>query len=231
MNVLIRSLSLGLAMAGVLAGATFSAAASDDYRTYSVRITNLTKGQVITPPAVIAHRRGYSLFEIGQPASEGLAVLAETGNPGPFADEAALDPNVSAVETGAGIPPGQSLVVEITASKRAKWISVAAMLATTNDAFAAVRALRLPHGKRTAHARAVAYDAGSEANNEDCDFIPGPPCDNGSNDRDTDGAEGFIFVHNGVHGGAGLVPADQDWRNPVLQVEVTRVRGGDEDDD
>ena len=191
---------------------------------------NLTKGQVITPPAVVAHRGGYSIFEIGQPASEGLAVLAETGNPGPFADEASLDPRVAAVETGSGIPPGQSLVIDITVPERARWISIAAMLATTNDAFAAVRALRLPRGRDTARTRAVAYDAGSEANNENCDFIPGPPCGE-PNDRDTGGAEGFIHIHNGVHGGADLVPADQDWRNPVLQVEVTRVRGNDDDDD
>ncbi len=228
MNVLTRTFSLGLALAGILAGAAYPAAASEDGRTYSVRITNLTRAQVITPPAVVAHRRGYSSFEIGGAASDALATLAETGNPGPFADEATLDPNVAAVAIGDGIPPGQSTVVEITTSKRAKLISVTAMLATTNDAFAAVRGLRLPRGSHTAHARAVAYDAGSEANNEDCDFIPGPPC-GGPNNRDTDGAEGFIHVHNGVHGGADLVPADQDWHNPVMQVEVTRVHGGDED--
>jgi len=228
MNGLTRNLSLGLVLAGVLAGTALPAAADGD-RTFAVRITNLTRAQILTPPAVIAHRRGYAIFEVGQPASDTLTVLAETGNPGPFADEAIFNPNVGAVETGAGIPPGHSLVVEITVPEKVKFLSVAAMLATTNDAFAAVRALRLPKGRRTARTRGVAYDAGSEANNENCDFIPGPPC-GGPNNRDTDSAEGFIHIHNGVHGGADLVPAEQDWRNPVMQVEVTELRGGGGDD-
>jgi hypothetical protein len=230
MNVLTRNISLGLVMAGLFLGAAYPAAASDEGRTYAVRITNLTKAQVVTPPAVVAHRGGYALFQFGQPASAGLAVLAETGSPADLADEAALDPNVAAVATAGGpILPGQSLTVEITVYGSAKRVSVAAMLAGTNDAFAAVRGLRLPRGSRTAHARAAVYDAGSEANNEDCDFVPGPPCGNGVNERATDGAEGFVFVHNGVHGGAGLTPAESDWRNPALEISVSRVRGGDDD--
>ncbi len=230
MRVSLKTVSLGLALAGVLFGAADPATARDRDRTYSVRITNLTRGQVITPPAVVAHRSGYSLFEIGGEASEGLTVLAETGNPSLLAEEAELDPEVLAVETGEAIPPGQSIVVQITTSRRTGRLSVAAMLATTNDAFAAVRGLRLPSPFGPQSARAPAYDAGTEANNEACDFIPGPPC-NDSNQRDAGGAEGFIHIHNGIHGGADLVPADQDWRNPVMQVEITRIFNNSDDDD
>ena len=226
----VGSLALGLVLAGALA-ASGSAAASEGARSYAVTITNLTRGQVITPPAVVVHRRGFKLFEVNGAASEGLAILAETGNPAVLADEADLEPAVAAVETGAGpIPPGHSAVIHITADRRAKLLSVAAMLATTNDAFAAVRGLRLPRRGGQAGTRAVAYDAGSEGNNENCDFIPGPPC-NAANARDTATAEGFIHIHNGVHGGADLVPADQDWRNPVMQVDVAVISGGGEDDD
>lgn len=228
------SLALGLVLAGALAGTlaeSGAAAASERDRTYAVTITNLTRGQVITPPAVIVHRAGFKLFEVNGEASEGLAVLAESGNPGLLADEAVLAPGVAAVETGAGpILPGHSAVIHITADRRARLLSVAAMLATTNDAFAAVRGLRLPRRGGQAGTRAVAYDAGSEANNEDCGFIPGPPC-NAANARDTAGAEGFIHIHNGVHGGADLVPAEQDWRNPVMQIDVVAIRGGGDDDD
>ena len=230
----VGNLALGLVLAAGLAGGTLAAAepAAASERTYRVTITNLTRGQVITPPAVVAHRGGFKLFQVNGEASEGLAVLAETGNPGPLADEVVLAPGVAAVETGAGpIPPGHSAEVVITADRRARLLSVAAMLATTNDAFAAVRGLRLPRRGGQAGTRAVAYDAGSEANNEDCDFIPGPPC-NAANARETAGAEGFIHIHNGVHGGADLVPADLDWRNPVMQIDVVEISGrGDDDDD
>ncbi len=229
MNVLFRGLGLGLMVAGLSAGAVLSAAADGDGRTYAVSITNLHKFQVVTPPAVIAHKGGYALFQIGHAASDGLAELAETGSPAGVADEASLDLNVAAVATGGGpILPGHTQVIEIAVPEGAGLLSVAAMLAGTNDAFAAVRALRLPRGRRTAQARGTVYDAGSEANNEDCDFIPGPPCGNGNNERATEGAEGFVHVHNGVHGGAGLNPADSDWRNPGIDISVRRVRGGDD---
>jgi hypothetical protein len=70
---------------------------------------------------------------------------------------------------------------------------------------------------------ATAYDAGSEANSEDCDFIPGPPCGNGGV-RDTDGAEGYVYIHSGIHGIGGLDPAEFDWLNPVATVKIERVK-------
>jgi hypothetical protein len=70
--------------------------------------------------------------------------------------------------------------------------------------------------------RSPAYDAGSEANNEDGDFIPGPPFGSGGV-RDTEGAEGFVHIHSGVHGIADLDPAIYDWRNPTAEIRITRI--------
>ena len=74
---------------------------------------------------------------------------------------------------------------------------------------------------------AVAYDAGSEGNNEDCDFIPGPCAMGSTNFRYEMGAEGYVYVHNGVHGiGMGAVnldPSAHDWRNPVARIKVMRI--------
>ena len=75
----------------------------------------------------------------------------------------------------------------------------------------------------------------SEENNEDCAFIPGPPCNN-PHVRATDKAEGFVHIHSGIHGGTILIPARDDWRNPVAKIIVTRVKGrrsnrNDYDDD
>ena len=231
MTLPLKAAALGILAAAAMAVAAIAsdpAEASGRDRTYSVKITNLTKGQVLTPPAVIAHRSGYQLFEVTGAASEGLTTLAETGFPGTLVDEAVLNPRVSAAEVGGGvIPPGQSIVVEITADRWANELSVAAMLATTNDAFAAVRGLDLPRYRGHSTATGNVYDAGTEANNELCDFIPGPPCGDAMNERDTGGAEGFIHIHNGIHGIADLAPADLDWRNPAMKVEITRTRGDD----
>jgi hypothetical protein len=39
----------------------------------------------------------------------------------------------------------------------------------------------------------------------------------------TTGAEGFVHVHAGIHGIKDLVPARDDWRNPVARIEVRRL--------
>ena len=62
-------LAMGLAQI-VLAG---------DYRhgrTYEVTITNITRGQVFSPPVVISHKWGFRLFELGAPAADWLFPLA-----------------------------------------------------------------------------------------------------------------------------------------------------------
>ena len=46
---------------------------------YKITITNLTRGQVFSPPIVISHDRSFRLFTLGDMASAGLALLAEEG--------------------------------------------------------------------------------------------------------------------------------------------------------
>jgi hypothetical protein len=70
---------------------------------------------------------------------------------------------------------------------------------------------------------ATAYDAGSEYNSENCDFIPGPPC-NRPKERDTGGAEGYVYVHSGIHGIGSLEPAEFDWLNPVAKIVIRRAK-------
>ena len=73
------------------------------------------------------------------------------------------------------------------------------------------------------------------ANTESCDDIPGPPC---GNINRVGGGEGYVSIHNGIHGTAGgvetsdLSPANPDWRNPVAYVTIKQVdRYYDDDDD
>ena len=198
--------------------------AAENGRTYAVTITNITRGQVISPPVVFSHKDGFQLFDLGAPASDALVQLAEDAATGPLEAELLSSSAVDDVVIAAGpIPPGESVTVEVSAGGANFFVSAAGMLVTTNDAFFAVRNVRLPWWIGTQTVDAEAYDAGSETNSEQCAFIPGPPCGNGGV-RDTGQAEGYVHVHAGIHGGGDLAPADFDWRNPVAHIQISRVR-------
>ena len=219
----------------VLAGVLFTAfgtLANADYyghrtTTYEVTITNITKGQVFSPPVLVTHNRRVSLFEVGTPALDELATVAEDGAGQPLADlVSGLREVAEAQSTSAPIPPGGSATYQISSRRGFGVLSIVSMLVNTNDAFFAINSERLPRSRYyPVTYYALGYDAGSEGNNEDCAFIPGPACpaDSG-NARSTDDAEGYVHIHNGVHGIADLGPAAYDWRNPVARIEVRRVR-------
>jgi hypothetical protein len=219
-----------LIAAGAASMLSFGSAFADDDddmprgATFEVTITNLTRAQVLTPALYVAHRPGYALFELGAPVSDGLAMLAETGDPTYAQAEAAASSGVlSAGADNAVIPPGKSRTITLRAFGPFKRLTVAGMLATTNDAFYAVRGITLPRqGMVTEYA--MAYDAGSEANNELCSHIPGPPCAPGTGNAREPDSVGFVHVHNGVHGVGDLDPAMLDWRGPVATISVRRMK-------
>ncbi len=220
----------------VFRGAFASAEAGDGG--FEVTVTNLTRGQIISPPVVYTHNRKLEpLFKPGSPASAELAAIAEDAVNDPLIDSLSGNPNVKDVQTlfGAGGPilPGESASVEVGAGGHFRFVTVVAMLVSTNDAFFALNGVRGPGHGSSMH-RSPAYDAGSEANNEDCAFIPGPPCGN-AGVRDGAGAEGYVHIHAGIHGigpqgGPSIVPEEHDWRNPVARIEIRRLAGGDDDD-
>lgn len=188
--------------------------------TLRVTIKNLTRGQIFSPPLVITHNDRFKLFETGEPASPELARLAEDGDTSGLINQIQDSPMVFYYKVADGpVLPGKSVTIGIPVNRKFNQVSLAGMLVTTNDGFVAVRGARIPFGKTGTTLHALAYDAGSEANSEDCAFIPGPPCGNGGV-RDTDGAEGFVHVHAGIHGIADLLPERDDWRNPVADITI-----------
>ena len=96
------------------------------------------------------------------------------------------------------------------------------MLVSTNDAFFAATSIVAFPWKKGA-AKAHAYDAGSETNSESCAYIPRPPCGNGGV-RDTQGAEGYVHIHGGIHGIGDLDAAEHDWRNPVVKIMIRKMK-------
>ena len=220
MNQLMSRLAIALVLAAGVHLA-HSASAAEGQR-YAVTITNVTRGQVITPPVVMSHTEDFRLFTPGTPAIAELVVLAEEGAVGPLLDVLATRPEVFEAQAGGDVlTPGASVTIEITAPGTYRHVTAVGMLATTNDAFFSVRGVEVPRrGERSVGA--VAYDAGSEANSELCAFIPGPPCGS-AGARDTAGAEGYVHIHAGIHGDGDLVPAQHDWRNPVAEITIRRL--------
>jgi len=192
---------------------------------HTVTITNVTRGQSLTPALIVVHRPGVELFELGMPASPELVALAEEGNTGPFTSLLESMPDVySVATTGVLLMPGESVSVEIDTKGDFDRLTVAAMLIPTNDGFFAVQGVRLPNSQKGATYLAMAYDAGSEVNDELCASIPGPmlpfpgpECGLGGSPG---GGEGYVYVHPGIHGGGDLQPAQRDWKNPVAVVKV-----------
>lgn len=217
------------AMALLTAPATAMAQGAE----YEVTVTNATRGQTFTPLAVITHAPGVRLFQVGRPAPSVLEALAEEGDVAPLIMLAQSAPTVVFDAQTSGAPPagvtgpGQSTTVRVLARPGAQ-LTVVAMLIPTNDAFVGLNAVDLPIGFEAITFTPVAYDAGTEVNDELCASIPGPnysECGGpGGGGAPAAGAEGYVHVHAGMHGVGDFRPAARDWRNPIARVVVRRVR-------
>lgn len=199
--------------------------------TYQVTITNVSR-QIFSPPIVVVHADDVAVYEPGQPASSELAALAED------ADATGLMSLLQSLEgdgvdsyaiAGSPLLPGASVTLEVTSLGFFKRITALGMLVTTNDGFFAattpIQNLALggnPFQDNVLRVGAPAWDAGSEANTEDCARIPGPPCGSPFV-RDTDGAEGFVHIHSGIQGIGDLDRSMLDWRNPVAMISIERA--------
>lgn len=214
LNILTMSICLLLAPA-------FALAADLEYE---VTITNLTKGTLFTPVLVVTHTEDISLFTPGEPALEELATLAESGATADL--QALLDgltDVVSDTSVGGGpIMPGATMTIPVSADSPQNVLSFAGMLVPTNDTFVALNSMSLPRPNSPTKAMVPAWDAGSEANDELCENIPGPQC--GDQDDSGSPGEGYVYIGNGIQGIGDLNADAFDWNNPVAWVQVRRVQ-------
>ncbi len=193
---------------------------------FQITVTNITQGQVFTPIMVASHKPGVNLFTLGQPASVELEILAEAGDTGPLEAALMANPAVKQVfDSGAALPPGQSVTLSVQTDSEFDHVSVAAMLVPTNDAFFAVNGEVGPTGNGTVTLFSPAYDAGTEANDELCAHIPGPPtvCQGEGFNASRAGDVNFVHIHSGIHGIGNLSAAQFDWRNPVAKITIQRI--------
>jgi len=68
---------------------------------------------------------------------------------------------------------------------------------------------------------AMAFDAGSEMNDELCMHIPGPHC--GGMPFSPGLAEGYVHISRGISDEGDLAASAYDWRNPVAHISVSRM--------
>ncbi len=210
-----------------MSACAFSAQVYADNFTYQISITNLTRGQSFTPVLLATHKTGPRIFTLGSPASDELATLAEDGDTSALSLKLKATNKTADIKTLPGLlDPGKTVTTTIKASKRARFLTMAAMLIPTNDAFVALKSIRLPSGKNVLSYYARAYDAGSEPNDELCINIPGPVC-GGTGASPGVGGENFVHVHAGIHGDgddvSSLNASTRDWNNPVALVTISRV--------
>ena len=190
--------------------------------TWRVTIANLTPAgsQPLSPPLFVVHSKRVDVWSVGDIASHGVAAIAEDANNAPLESALPQLDGVKTAFTGAGgpIPPGASRTYTVETSGRSSRLTVLTMLVNTNDAFTGLDSFRLRG--QSASLATMAYDAGSERNNELRSHIPGPCCNNPFV-RDPEGA--LIRHHEGITGRGELSPAVYDWDDPAARITVERT--------
>ena len=202
---------------------------------FDITVSNLTNGQPLSPIAVIADQATFSVFEIGQPASTALEVLAEGGdNSDLIASADGIATPGGSVSGAAPIGPAGSETVSITVNQLALpglEISVSTMLVNTNDAITGVNDVLVGDMAvgDSVTLRAIAYDAGTEANTETAATIPGPAGGGEGFNAARDDIADRVAMHAGVVGiEDGFATSDltgqHKFDNPVALITIGRTQ-------
>ena len=148
---------------------------------YTVQITNLTYSQPFAPAAVILHESGFHSFSEGEPASMGIEIMAEGGDPSMVITEAMDSTDFLDAQNSGGILGPRSMGTELTLvvpelDADDLRLTVTTMLVNTNDAFTGLNAANVSNmavGDIKTF-MTVTWDAGTEANTETAATMPGP---------------------------------------------------------
>lgn len=227
------------------------AAANVENAVYTVSVTNLTQSQPMSPPAIVMHTSEYSAFADTFPATFGLEVLAEGGSPADLLVEAQastghiasvsadqvqpIAPRMIGVDNTVTIPLDNADDVRLT---------VLTMLIDTNDAFTGTNGVDVSNmvvgSTRTFNV--PTWDAGTEANTETADTMPGPAATDagglaeGFNPVRDDNIQGVVHFHQGVVTSANSNDPSREglstsilqeidrWENPASRIVVTRTQ-------
>ena len=158
-----------------------STTSSSEEREITITVRNLAYSQPMSPFFVVVHnRKAPTLFKVGKKASKALAALAEDADTSGLmamfdTDDVAMMKVVKNDQEGEFpkllLEDGEYTKFTVTVSRDYPYVSMASMAVNTNDCFVGINAKKLMPGMELV---TPGYDAGSELNNEDCAFIPGP---------------------------------------------------------
>ena len=208
-----------------------SAGAGGEPGTFQFIFTNTSASQPMTPPVVAIHTpadddgNGIRLFEVGQPAIEGVVAIAEDGDNAPLVE--AVEGQVGTTVSAAGVAfadpenpgpllPGQSATLDLSTAETGQVMSVVSMVVCTNDGFSGIDSAPLPG--TTVTTTAPIYDAGSEVNVLRLNYWV-PPCGGEGNLHDDEG--GVVAAHPGQSGSENPI-YDFEPGTALLEVTVTR---------
>ena len=226
-------LTMGLLLNGC--GEDDTKETSDNNRTqqpvmlkYKVTVSNLTYGQPMSPIAVAYHDMGTAIFTVGQKATVGLEMLAESGDNKAFLSELSKETFIATTIGGTKlIKPSEKDTVMIE-SQEAECISVASMFVNTNDGFVGINCVNVSkmqvNDKKIAYL--TAYDAGTEANSETKETVAGQKGEGFNATRDD---KDFISVHSGVITkddglATSALTQNNKWDNPSAFVMIERMQ-------
>lgn len=196
---------------------------------YKVAFANLSNAQPISPPIAILHEAGFSLWKNGQAASVALEHLAESGDASSLQTEAGTRANK--VATGVLLSgTSDNLTLDSLADEQ-QYLTVAGMLVNTNDAFTGINAIDVS-GLAIDHSYtllASVYDAGTEANSENVNTIPGPAAGGEGFASERDDITAVVTHHSGVvsvddgYAESSLTQAHR-FDGPVMKITITRIK-------
>ncbi|MBO2686287.1 spondin domain-containing protein [Shewanella algae] len=205
-----------------------------------ISINNLTHGNHFTPLLIAAHDGNSHLFQAGEPASSALQKMAEGGDISELQQAVTANNGVIVANPAAGLlAPGAKVEKVMLDSGALTHLSLVAMLLPTNDAFVGLDGWEIPSTPGSYTLYLNAYDAGTEANDEQitgggAPGVPGIPAapdgmggQNGTGVMD-DSSNDRVHIHPGLLGdtdpNGGISDVDSRihrWLNPVAALIVT----------
>ncbi|BCV39179.1 MULTISPECIES: spondin domain-containing protein [Shewanella] len=205
-----------------------------------ISINNLTHGNHFTPLLIAAHDGNSHLFQAGEPASSALQKMAEGGDISELQQAVTANNGVIVANPAAGLlAPGARVEKVMLDSGALTHLSLVAMLLPTNDAFVGLDGWEIPSTPGSYTLYLNAYDAGTEANDEQitgggAPGVPGIPAapdgmggQNGTGVMD-DSSNDRVHIHPGLLGdtdpNGGISDVDSRihrWLNPVAALIVT----------
>ena len=231
-----KKLMFGFLLAALVAALASPAAAAD----WRITITNAAHGSYFTPFILTAHSSDHLLFQVGQPATDALQMMAEGGDISGLVTRAG-NAGADVVENPANglLAPGESVTAQISTSSGNTRLSLTAMIVPSNDGFVGLDSLEAPLMPGVYTYFLNAYDAGTEANNEVLTpgsgtpgvlGVPGDPTGlaaTGASGVTTTEENQTVHIHRGILGEAApaggtsdLINSVHRWLNPIAKLVI-----------